>query len=58
MKGKEKNMGTNEMRDVGYFVNCLYTTRIKCITYIYRDIFNVIIVYISHLMMAQEGRNM
>jgi hypothetical protein len=23
-----------------------------------RDIFNVIIVYISHLMMAQEGRNM
>jgi hypothetical protein len=23
-----------------------------------RDIFNVIILYISHLMMAQEGRNM
>jgi hypothetical protein len=23
-----------------------------------RDIFNVIIVYISHMMMAQEGRNM
>jgi hypothetical protein len=37
---------------VGYFVIHLYTTRVKYI------ITNVIIVYISHLMMAQGGRNM
>jgi hypothetical protein len=45
------------IHNVGYFLIHLYTTRITTDP-LNRDIFNVIIVYISHMMMAQEGRNM